>query len=146
RRDGGRPEDTCVVLIKFDCRNHDALNTDAVAAHDNRHTSAIGSQHIGIHTFGIARTEFENMPDFNGFEYINRRSTRNAAFACIDSAKARPFIYLNVALDTDASQMVVVLVRTGGHITATLQGFISDNLRDEFMRCSGDADCAERTG
>ena len=52
------------------------------------------------------------MPDFDSLEDINWCLTIRATFARVDSAKARPFIYLNITLNTDAAQMMVASVDT----------------------------------
>jgi len=78
------------------------------------------------------------------FENVERAFAIQAAFARFHRAKTGPFISLDVALDTDAAQVMVIPVCACRHVAPPAQRFVGDDLRYFRMRRAGDADRAER--
>ena len=55
-----------------------------------------------------------------------------AVFSGSHSAQVGPLVRLNVALDVHSTQVMIVFVGAGGHVTTVLQGEISNNQKFKF--------------
>src|SRR5258705_226201 len=101
-------------MVLLDRRRDDALNTNAVAAHDNRNWLSLFGQNRGAHRLGILRSEFEYVADLHRLENFQRAYVAaRAALAGRDAAQVGPLIWFDVALNFDAAQVVVVFVGAG---------------------------------
>src|SRR5476649_587996 len=59
------PDDAVLVVVLLDGSGHHARNTDAVAAHGQRHWLAVFTQDLAFQGFAVLGAELEDMPDFN---------------------------------------------------------------------------------
>ena len=65
-RNRGRQPEPVFVIALLDGRGQDALDSDAIAAHDHGDFLAVLIQHARTHGLGIFVTQFENVPDLDG--------------------------------------------------------------------------------
>src|ERR1041385_4312350 len=116
------------VMVTLNCRRDNALDADTVAAHDDRHFLAFGSQDPGTHRLGVFGSKFEDVTDLHRFEDFELAAvTTRTGLARFNRAQVRPLVDLDIAFDSHTANVMVILVGARGHVAAAAKSFISDD-------------------
>src|SRR6185437_13687038 len=100
------------VIGLLDGGGEDALDADAVAAHDGSDFFAVGVEDAGAHHLGVAGAKLEDVPHFDGFADDEAAGAvgRGAGFAFVDGADVGGEGPLEIAAGDDVAEVVVELV------------------------------------
>ena len=116
------------IVMLFDGGSDDAFHSDSITAHHDWHRLSIDRQHGRAHRLGVFRTELEDVTDLHRFEnfqcaYVTTRTT----LAGSNTAQVSPLIRLYVSFNFHASQVVIVFVRSCGHVAPRFESEVGHN-------------------
>ena len=138
-RDGGGQDHAVLIVVELDGGREDALDADAIGAHDGRDFLAIGVEHAQAHGFGILVAELEDVADFEGFADLDEAAAARADVARGHLPQVADF-GLEILAGGDVAKVVVVAVGAGDHVAAAGEGLIGEDGH------AGHAHGAERAG
>ncbi len=107
----------------------DALDADAVAAHDGHDFFAFAIEDGGSHGLRVFVAELEDVADLDGFADLERLAAGDVQVAFVDVADvgdARPG---EVAAWRDVAEVVVEFVGSADHIFAAFESLVDDDER-----------------
>jgi hypothetical protein len=105
-RDRRRQPEAVLVVRLLDGRGENALDADAVAAHDGHDFLAVGVEHARAHGLGVLVAELEDVADFDGF--ADDELARAGLPSCAGCGQASPSFTLRMS-----AAMVQVKSRPG---------------------------------
>ena len=130
----------------LDGGGEDALDTDAVAAHDGGDLFAVAVEDGGSHGLAVyLRPSLKMWPIFDGFAETQGLAADGVEFAFVDVADVGDEGGLEVARGRDVAEVVLLLVGSGDEVGAAFEGFVEDDESAGFlwMRGGFEADGAE---
>ncbi len=111
----------------FDGGGEDALDADAVAAHDGGDLLAVAVEDRGSHGLGVFVAELEDVADFYSFTEAEGGAVDGAAFALEDVADVGDEGGLEVAQRGDVAEVVLLPVGSGDEVGAAFEGLVEDD-------------------
>ena len=129
RRDLGRQPEAVLVVVLLDGGGQDALDADAIAAHDGRDFLAVAVEHARAHGFGIFVAELEDVADFDGGIDAQRSAAVRTAFAGGHAAQVDVGGGLEVSPGRDVLDVIVLFVRAGDQVFAAFESLIDQQDR-----------------
>ncbi len=126
---GGREPEAARVVGLLNGGGENALDADAIAAHDGGDFLAVDVEDARAHGLRVLVTELEDVADFNGFADDEFAGTVafGAGFTLIDAADVRKQSPVKIAQWSDIAQMVVKLVGPADHILTADKTVIGDD-------------------
>jgi hypothetical protein len=125
-RDGGRQPESVFVVILFDGGGEDALDADAVTAHDGRDFFAVAVENASAHGVGILVAEFEDVSDFDGGVDAERRATVGAGFSGGNGAEVDVGGGVEVLSGRQMLDVVVLFIGAADEVGAAFEGFVDE--------------------
>ena len=107
RRDRRRQHHAVLIVEQLDGAAQNALDADAVGAHDRRDFLAVGIQHAQAHRLRILVAELENVPDLDRLHHVERRAALRARIARGHLAQVAE-LGLEILARGDVAQVVIV--------------------------------------
>ncbi|KAG1647892.1 Ribokinase [Nymphon striatum] len=138
--DGHGPDHAVVVVVGLDDARHGPAYADAVAAHDRGLLLAVVVEHGHAHCLGVLRAELEDVSGFDATDHAECGAAVDAGLAGDRGSQVHELVDSDIALDRDASEMLVVDVGAGRHVGATSKCVVCDDAN------AFDADGAETSG
>ena len=108
-----RPDDAVLVVAGFDQPGDDPVHADAVAAHDDRLELLVGVEELGVERLGVLRAQLEDVADLDRVPQGQLAAAPRAGIAVDRVAQVGEQIDLEIAVQVDARQVRVGLVRAG---------------------------------
>ena len=106
----------------LDGGGEDALDADAVAAHDGRDLFAVAVEDGGAHGLGVLVAELEDVADLDGFaEAQVAAPPMGSGLAFVDVADVGDEGGLEVARRGDVAEVVLLLVGAGDEVGAAFE-------------------------
>ncbi len=125
---GGKPESICIVRL-LDGGGENALDADAVAAHDRRNFFAVGIKHARTHRLGVLVAELEDVSNLDGLAHdqLARAMIYGTRLALVDAADISGQGPREIATRDDVAQVIVLLVGAAHQVLAAFEGFVHDH-------------------
>ena len=111
----------------LDGSGEDALDADAVGAHDGGDFLAGGVEDAGAHGLGVFVAELEDMADLDGLAEAEGAAVDWVGLALVDVADVFGDGPGEVAAGGDVAQMVVELIGAGDEVLAVDEGGVEDD-------------------
>ena len=107
RGQGDRPDDAVLIVIGLDQRGQDAVDSDAVAAHDDRVQLLLVVEEVGPQRLGVFRTQLEDMARLDGMSQGQHGAAARARVVVDRIAKVGELVDLEIAPKIHACQVRV---------------------------------------
>ena len=115
------------AALSFDGGGEDALDTDAVAAHDGRYFLAVAVEDGGAHGVGVLVAELEDVPDLDGLAEAQGLAADGVELAFEDVADVGGKGGSEVAAWGDVAEVVVELVGSGDEVLPAFEAEVHDD-------------------
>ncbi len=131
----------------LDGGGEDALDADAVAAHDGGDFFAVAIEDGGSHGLRVLVAKLEDMTDLDRFAQAQRLASDRIEFAFGDIADVGDQRGFEVASGRDVAEVVLLFVGSGDEIGAAFESLVEDDEGAGFLwvRSGFDPDGAEVT-
>ena len=114
-------------MVRLDYCREIAFEADSVGTHHEIDGFATFVLDLRSHRFAVLRPELEDVRHLDCLVDRERLLALGTTFAVLHFSQVEPSLYVDVAVNVDATKMEAIFVRTRHHVFATPKRFIRDH-------------------